>query len=45
MLTVRLSRGGRRNDPVYTIVIENDVVAKEYLDLYNILWEHSQKVV
>lgn len=31
--------------PIYTIVIENDVVAKEYLDLYNILWKYSEKVV
>jgi sugar-specific transcriptional regulator TrmB len=32
-------------DPIYTIVIENDAVAKEYLDLYNILWDYSKKVV
>jgi hypothetical protein len=31
--------------PIYTIVIENEVIAKEYLDLYNILWNHSEKVV
>ena len=31
--------------PVYTIVIENDIIAKEYLDLYNILWGFSKKVV
>ena len=31
--------------PVRTIVIENDIIAKEYLDLYNILWNNSQKVV
>lgn len=31
--------------PIYTIVIENEVVSKEYLDLYDILWNHSQKVV
>ena len=31
--------------PVYTIVIENEVIAKEYLDLYNILWDYSKKVV
>lgn len=30
--------------PIHTIVIENEIVAKEYLDLYNILWEHSKKV-
>jgi sugar-specific transcriptional regulator TrmB len=30
--------------PVYTIVIENDLIAKEYLDLYHILWDHSKKV-
>ncbi len=32
-------------DPVHTIVIENELIAKEYLDLYNILWEYSEKVV
>ncbi|MEK6885993.1 MAG: helix-turn-helix domain-containing protein [Nanoarchaeota archaeon] len=31
--------------PVYTIVIENDVIAKEYTDLYKILWSFSKKVV
>ncbi|MFA5953436.1 MAG: helix-turn-helix domain-containing protein [Candidatus Pacearchaeota archaeon] len=31
--------------PIYTIIIENDIVAKEYLDLYNILWDYSKKVV
>jgi sugar-specific transcriptional regulator TrmB len=31
--------------PIYTIVIENDVIAKEYLDLYSILWDYSEKVV
>ena len=31
--------------PIYTIVIENDVIAKEYLDFYNILWNFSEKVV
>lgn len=31
--------------PIYTIVIENDVIADEYLSLYNILWDHSKKVV
>lgn len=31
-------------NPVYTIVIENDLISKEYIDLYNILWDHSQKV-
>ena len=31
--------------PIYTIVIENEVIAKEYLDLYNILWNHSKQVV
>ncbi len=31
--------------PIHTIVIENDIIAKEYLDLYNILWNHSEKVV
>ncbi len=32
-------------DPIYTIVIENDAITKEYLDLYNILWDYSKKVV
>jgi sugar-specific transcriptional regulator TrmB len=31
--------------PVYTIVIENDIIAKEYLALYNILWEHAEQVI
>jgi sugar-specific transcriptional regulator TrmB len=30
--------------PIYTIVIENDVIAKEYTDLYSILWDYSEKV-
>jgi sugar-specific transcriptional regulator TrmB len=30
--------------PINTIVIENDIIAKEYLDLYNILWNNSKKV-
>lgn len=32
-------------DPIHTIVIENGPIAKEYLDLYNILWNHSKKVI
>ncbi len=32
-------------DPIYTIVIENEAIAKEYLDLYNILWNYSEKVI
>jgi hypothetical protein len=32
-------------DPIHTIVIESDIIAKEYLDLYTILWAHSEKVV
>ena len=32
-------------DPIHTIVIENNLVAKEYIDLYDILWKHSEKVV
>jgi sugar-specific transcriptional regulator TrmB len=32
-------------DPIFTIVIENEAITKEYLDLYNILWGYSQKVV
>jgi len=31
--------------PIHTIVIESDIIAKEYVDFYNILWDHSQKVV
>lgn len=31
--------------PIHTIVIENEVIAKEYVDLYNILWNHSKKVI
>jgi sugar-specific transcriptional regulator TrmB len=31
--------------PIHTIVIESEVIAKEYLDLYNILWDHSEKVI
>jgi sugar-specific transcriptional regulator TrmB len=31
--------------PIYTIIIENDAIAKEYLDLYNLLWNYSEKVV
>ena len=30
--------------PIYTIVIENDIIAKEYLDLYDILWNHSKEI-
>ena len=32
-------------DPISTIVIENEIIAKEYLDLYEILWDYSKKVV
>jgi sugar-specific transcriptional regulator TrmB len=32
-------------DPIYTIVIENELISKEYLDLYKILWDHSEKVI
>src|SRR3989338_2584441 len=31
--------------PIHTIVIENELIAKEYLDLYNLLWTHSKKLV
>jgi len=31
--------------PVYTIVIENDIIAKEYMDLYHILWDYSKEVI
>ncbi len=30
--------------PIHTIVIENDIITKEYLDLYNILWNYSKKI-
>ncbi len=30
--------------PVHTIVIENNAIAKEYLDLYNLLWNSSKKI-
>ncbi len=32
-------------DPIHTIVIENDIIAREYLDLYNTLWVYSKKVI
>lgn len=32
-------------DPINTIVIENEIISKEYLDLYHILWEYSTKVI
>ncbi len=31
--------------PTYTIIIENDLVAKEYTDLYEILWNYSKEIV
>lgn len=31
--------------PIYTIVIENEIIAKEYLELYNILWDYSKALV
>ena len=31
-------------DPIYTIVIENDIIAKEYVDFYSILWNYSKKI-
>ncbi len=30
--------------PIYTIVIENDIIAKEYLDFYKILWDYSKPI-
>jgi sugar-specific transcriptional regulator TrmB len=30
--------------PIYTIVIENDVIAKEYVDFYKILWNYSRSL-
>jgi sugar-specific transcriptional regulator TrmB len=32
-------------DPIHTIVIENELIAKEYIDFYNILWNYSEKVI
>jgi sugar-specific transcriptional regulator TrmB len=32
-------------DPIYTIVIENDLITKEYLEFYNLLWDYSKKIV
>ncbi|MFA5856553.1 MAG: helix-turn-helix domain-containing protein [Candidatus Pacearchaeota archaeon] len=31
--------------PIFTIVIENDLISKEYLDFYNLLWNYSEKVI
>jgi len=31
--------------PIHIIVIENDVVANEYIDLYKILWDVSKNIV
>ncbi|MFA6990236.1 MAG: helix-turn-helix domain-containing protein [Candidatus Gastranaerophilaceae bacterium] len=31
-------------DPIHTIVIENELIAKEYLDFYNILWTYSKSI-
>ncbi len=31
--------------PIYTIVIENDIIAKEYFDFYTLLWNHSEKLL
>lgn len=30
--------------PIYTIVIENEIIAKEYTDLYTLLWKFSKEV-
>lgn len=30
--------------PIHTIVIENEIISKEYLDFYKIIWEYSKKV-
>jgi sugar-specific transcriptional regulator TrmB len=32
-------------DPICTIVIENDLIAREYSDLYELLWEHSKEII
>jgi sugar-specific transcriptional regulator TrmB len=31
-------------DPIHTIVIENDLITKEYLEFYNLLWNYSKKI-
>ena len=31
-------------NPIYTIVIESDIIAREYLDFYSILWNYSTRV-
>ncbi|MBW6442350.1 hypothetical protein K0A97_01035 [Patescibacteria group bacterium] len=31
-------------DPICTIVIENEIIAKEYATLYEILWDHSKRL-
>ena len=31
-------------DPIHTIVIENEVIAKEYSDLYSIIWDYSEPI-
>lgn len=32
-------------DPICTIVIENELIAREYSDLYEILWNHSKEII
>ncbi|MDP3881384.1 MAG: helix-turn-helix domain-containing protein [Nanoarchaeota archaeon] len=32
-------------DPISTIVIESKFIAKEYIDLYEILWNYSKKII
>src|SRR3989344_4102018 len=29
--------------PIHTIIIENEIIAKEYIDFYNLLWSHSEE--
>ena len=31
--------------PIHTIIIENDIIAMEYHNLYNLLWGYSEKLV
>ena len=31
-------------DPIQTIVIENEDVAKEYVDMYEVIWNNSEKL-
>jgi len=30
--------------PIYTIVIENELIAKEYIDFYSFIWDHCEEI-